>query len=84
MSKLSKALRMIELLHARGKMKSSELAYELKIDARTVRDYKKPLKMQVFVFKVKQGDMAGTIFRIHPYFQLKLISKGIDRFNVFC
>ncbi|PFL36397.1 transcriptional regulator [Bacillus thuringiensis] len=43
MSKLSKALRMIELLHARGKMKSSELAYELKIDARTVRDYKKDI-----------------------------------------
>ena len=70
MSKISKALRMIELLHARGKMKSSELAYE-KIDARTVRDYKKTLPMQISILKVNAGDMAGIIFLIHPYFQLR-------------
>lgn len=31
MSKLSNSLRMIELLHVRGKMKISELAKELKV-----------------------------------------------------
>ncbi|SCB95878.1 Uncharacterized protein BC05F1_00966 [Bacillus wiedmannii] len=63
MSKLSNCLYMIELLHARGKMRISELAELLEVKERMVRIYRDDI------------EMAGTVvilFRIHRYFLLKI------------
>lgn len=75
MSKLSKALRMIELLHARGKMKSSELAYELKIDARTVRDYKKDIEDADINIKSERGRYGGYYISNTSLFPIKNLSS---------
>ncbi|MGN4614834.1 helix-turn-helix transcriptional regulator [Bacillus cereus group sp. MYBK71-2] len=74
MSKISKALRMIELLHARGKMKSSELAYELKIDARTVRDYKKDIADANIDIKSERGRYGGYYISNTSLFPIKNLS----------
>ncbi|HFK1458740.1 TPA: helix-turn-helix transcriptional regulator [Bacillus cereus] len=74
MSKISKALRMIELLHARGKMKSSELAYELKIDARTVRDYTKAIKDAGIRIQGETGRYGGYYISNTSLFPIKNLS----------
>ncbi|MDZ4478283.1 helix-turn-helix transcriptional regulator [Bacillus cereus] len=74
MSKISKALRMIELLHARGKMKSSELAYELNIDARTVRDYKKDIANANIDIKSERGRYGGYYISNTSLFPIKNLS----------
>ncbi|WP_151035301.1 helix-turn-helix transcriptional regulator [Bacillus wiedmannii] len=74
MSKISKALRMIELLHARGKMKSSELAYELKIDARTVRDYKKDIGDAGIRIQGETGRYGGYYISNTSLFPIKNLS----------
>ncbi|XKK18649.1 WYL domain-containing protein [Bacillus sp. A17A.1] len=75
MSKLSKALRMIELLHARGKMKSSELAEALKIDARTVRDYKKDIEDADINIKSERGRYGGYYISNTALFPIKNLSS---------
>lgn len=65
---------MIELLHARGKMKSSELAYELKIDARTVRDYKKAIKDADINIKSERGRYGGYYISNTSLFPIKNLS----------
>ncbi|KAB2392519.1 helix-turn-helix transcriptional regulator [Bacillus cereus] len=75
MSKLSKVLRMIELLHARGKMKSSELAEALKIDARTVRDYKKDIEDADINIKSERGRYGGYYISNTALFPIKNLSS---------
>lgn len=65
---------MIELLHARGKMKSSELAYELKIDARTVRDYKKDIADANIDIKSERGRYGGYYISNTSLFPIKNLS----------
>lgn len=65
---------MIELLHARGKMKSSELAYELKIDARTVRDYTKAIKDAGIRIQGETGRYGGYYISNTSLFPIKNLS----------
>ncbi|MGG2093475.1 WYL domain-containing protein [Bacillus sp. S13(2024)] len=59
MSKLSNSLRMIELLHARGKMKISELAKELEVKERMIRIYRDEIEMAGIFIESEKGRNGG-------------------------
>ncbi|MEA1011854.1 WYL domain-containing protein [Bacillus cereus] len=75
MSKISNALRMIELLHARGKMKSSELAKELDVKARTVREYKEEIEKAGIYIKSERGRYGGYYISNTSLFPIKNLSQ---------
>ncbi len=55
-------------------MKSSELAYELKIDARTVRDYKKDIADANIDIKSERGRYGGYYISNTSLFPIKNLS----------
>ena len=72
MSKLSNCLYMIELLHARGKMRISELAELLEVKERMVRIYRDDIEMAGIKIETTKGRYGGYSFQIHRYFLLKI------------
>ncbi|MFJ8452469.1 helix-turn-helix transcriptional regulator [Bacillus paramycoides] len=97
MSKLSNCLRMIELLHARGKMKISELAELLEVKERMVRIYRDDIEMAGIKIETTKGRDGGyslsdtSLFPIKNMSQQeidaltfsiqKLVSKGTDIYS---
>lgn len=97
MSKLSNSLRMIELLHARGKMKISELAEILEVKERMIRIYRDDIEMAGIVIKSDKGRNGGYYISSTSLFPIqnmseqeisaltfsieKLLSKGSDVYS---
>ncbi|GAB6563923.1 helix-turn-helix transcriptional regulator [Bacillus mobilis] len=79
MSKLSNCLRMIELLHARGKMKISELAELLEVKERMVRIYRDDIEMAGIKIDTTKGRYGGYSLSNTSLFPIKNMSqKEID------
>jgi len=59
MSKVGNALKMLVLLKSRGKMKLSELAYELEVDKRQIMRYKEDLEQAGIYINSTSGKYGG-------------------------
>ncbi|TBX54820.1 transcriptional regulator [Bacillus mycoides] len=75
MSKLSNCLRMIELLHARGKMKISELAELLEVKERMVRIYRDDIEMAGIKIETTKGRYGGYSLSNTSLFPIKNMSQ---------
>lgn len=75
MSKLSNALRMIELLHARGKMKIRDLAEELEVKERMVRIYRDDLEKAGIFIESEPGRDGGYCISNAAFFPVRNLSK---------
>lgn len=88
MSKLSNSLRMIELLHARGKMKISELAKELEVKERMIRIYRDEIEMAGIFIESEKGRNGGysisntSLFPIRnmSYQEMRALTFSIEQF----
>ncbi|WP_369900858.1 helix-turn-helix transcriptional regulator [Bacillus manliponensis] len=74
MSKLSNSLRMIELLHARGKMKISELAEELEVKERMIRIYRDELEKAGIYIESERGRDGGYYISNTSLFPIRNMS----------
>ncbi|BCC45545.1 WYL domain-containing protein [Bacillus cereus] len=74
MSKLSNTLRMIELLHGRGKMKISELAAELEVKERMIRIYRDELEKAGIYVESERGRGGGYYISNTSLFPIKNLS----------
>ncbi|MDG4657538.1 WYL domain-containing transcriptional regulator [Ectobacillus antri] len=74
MSKLSNALRMIELLHARKKMKISELAAELEVKERMIRNYRDELALAGIFVESDKGRDGGYYISNTSFFPVRNMS----------
>ncbi|MFZ7805578.1 helix-turn-helix transcriptional regulator [Bacillus thuringiensis] len=74
MSKLSNTLRMIELLHGRGKMKISELAEELEVKERMIRIYRDELEKAGIFVESERGRGGGYYISNTSLFPIKNLS----------
>ncbi|PFA22238.1 transcriptional regulator [Bacillus cereus] len=74
MSKLSNVLRMIELLHARGKMKISELADELEVKERMIRIYRDELEKAGIFVESERGRGGGYYISNTSLFPIRNLS----------
>ncbi|QWI59153.1 transcriptional regulator [Bacillus mycoides] len=75
MSKLSNCLYMIELLHARGKMKISELAELLEVKERMVRIYRDDIEMAGIKIDTTKGRDGGYSLSNTSLFPIKNMSQ---------
>ncbi|GLV65017.1 DNA-binding protein [Bacillus mycoides] len=75
MSKLSNCLYMIELLHARGKMKISELAELLEVKERMVRIYRDDIDMAGIKIETTKGRDGGYSLSNTSLFPIKNMSQ---------
>ncbi|OZI12966.1 transcriptional regulator [Bacillaceae bacterium SAS-127] len=75
MSKLSNSLRMIELLHARGKMKISELAKELEVKERMIRIYRDEIEMAGIFIESEKGRNGGYYISSTSLFPIRNMSQ---------
>ncbi|MFD3449426.1 helix-turn-helix transcriptional regulator [Microbacteriaceae bacterium 4G12] len=75
MSKLSNSLRMIELLHARGKMKISELAEELEVKERMIRIYRDEIEKADIQIESEAGRNGGYSLSRTSLFPIKNMSE---------
>lgn len=75
MSKLSNTLRMIELLHARGKMKISELAEELEVKERMIRIYRDELEKAGIFIESDKGRDGGYYISNTSLFPIRNTSQ---------
>jgi len=75
MSKLSNSLRMIELLHARGKMKISELAKELEVKERMIRIYRDEIEMAGIFIESEKGRNGGYYISNTSLFPIRNMSQ---------
>ncbi|MDG4658195.1 WYL domain-containing protein [Ectobacillus antri] len=76
MSKISNCLRMIELLHARGKMKISELAQELDVKERMVRNYKEDLEKAGIYVEGEKGRDGGYSLSQASFFPTRKLQES--------
>ncbi|GGE54807.1 helix-turn-helix transcriptional regulator [Priestia taiwanensis] len=83
MSKLSNILRMIELLHARGKMKISELAEELEVKERMIRIYRDDLEKAGIFVEGEKGRSGGYSIVNKSFFPIRNMSSEEMRALVF-
>jgi predicted DNA-binding transcriptional regulator YafY len=83
MSKVSNCLRMIELLMARGKMKGEELAQELEVKERMIREYKTELEKAGIFVESDRGPDGGYYIERHTMFPVKNFStKELEALNI--
>ncbi|MGX5554319.1 MULTISPECIES: helix-turn-helix transcriptional regulator [Bacillus cereus group] len=75
MSKLSNCLYMIELLHARGKMRISELAELLEVKERMVRIYRDDIEMAGIKIETTKGRYGGYSLSNTSLFPIKNMSQ---------
>lgn len=76
MSKLSNCLRMIELLAARGMMKIEDLAEELEVKERMIREYKNELEKAYIFVESKRGKDGGYYLKENTIFPVKNFSNN--------
>lgn len=74
MSKLSNTLRMIELLHARGKMKISKLAEELEVKERMIRIYRDEIEKAGIFIESDKGRDGGYYISNTSFFPVRNMS----------